>query len=359
MPKIGLDDEAEREIADLLAHLGPIADRLGSRAAVAQYEADIADPAATRAGTSLAASVDPLPRFLPMRDVVRISFNIQALVPAETILRRLLRSPRLPTDDNLTNCLPYAPDLGAAIDLAVRHASSMLPWFDFRHEICGEEIHIICRPTAPLGRIAALSTELAMTSAHRIVETIVGPDIAAARIHFAQPPVSGAAALRERFCCAVSVGAGETHMAIPLAWRDRASPYRDALAWQEGVARCEADMRLVRDPPLITRVRAQVRLALDERRALTLAESAQALGIATRSLVRGLAKDGTTHHRIVDDERKWRARQLLAQSTMPIGEIAEALGFSDQSSFGRNCRSWFDFSPTHLRQQLTTAPGNN
>jgi hypothetical protein len=42
---IGLAADAAIELAGILQHLGPVADRLGSRAVIAQYEADIDDPA--------------------------------------------------------------------------------------------------------------------------------------------------------------------------------------------------------------------------------------------------------------------------------------------------------------------------
>jgi hypothetical protein len=101
-----LGPEAEAELAAALRALGPIADRLGSRAVIAQYEADLAAPERTRFGTSLAGTSGPLPRFFPIRDVLRISFNIHELTPAEAVPKRHANSPRTPTDDNLTFTIP-------------------------------------------------------------------------------------------------------------------------------------------------------------------------------------------------------------------------------------------------------------
>jgi AraC-like DNA-binding protein len=134
------------------------------------------------------------------------------------------------------------------------------------------------------------------------------------------------------------------------------SPYHDPQLWLEGVARCEADIAAVRDPPLVNRVRAHAAAGLDGRCVVTIAETAQALGLSSRSLVRALAQIGTTHHLIVDEERQRRARQMLAQSRFPLAGIAEMLGFTDQSSFGRKCRNWFGASPARFRQQLTEVP---
>jgi AraC-like DNA-binding protein len=157
--------------------------------------------------------------------------------------------------------------------------------------------------------------------------------------------------LAERFNCAVTIGGSVSHVAFPAAWAAMPSPYHDPDLWQEGVARCEADMRLATDAPLVSRVRAHVGRALDERRMASLAETARALGTSSRSLVRALAVGGITHHQIVDRERQARARRLLAQPLVPIVDIVEALGFADQSSFGRKCRAWFGESPARFRRQ--------
>jgi AraC-like DNA-binding protein len=37
---------------------------------------------------------------------------------------------------------------------------------------------------------------------------------------------------------------------------------------------------------------------------------------------------------------------------LAIADIVDALGFADQSSFGRKCHVWFDDSPARYRQRL-------
>ena len=140
---VAAQDDPLGELAEILHQLGPIADRLASRAVVAQYEADIGDPARTRAGTALAGSISPLPRFLPARDILRINFNMHEMVPAEAVPRRLARSMRLPTDDNLSTSLPYAPSLRAALELVARYGDAVLPWFCRRRETVGDERRVI------------------------------------------------------------------------------------------------------------------------------------------------------------------------------------------------------------------------
>lgn len=346
-----LATDAVAELSAILRELGPVADRLGSRAVIAQYEADIGDPARTRSGTALAATTGPLPRFFPIREILRISFNIHELTPAEAVPNRHARSPRTPTDDNLTFTVPYAPSLRAALDLVARYGDAVVAWYQRAVTLVGDTLRISYNPTVPLGRIEPLATEIALATIHRIVETFVGPRVSAAQINFTGPPVSSPDVLAERFSCPITVGGSDNYMAIPEAWGAVPSPYYDAALWREGVARCEADIRALQETPLLARVRGHVATSLDSGIVVTLADTARALGHSERTLVRLLTHSGVTHHQIVDMERRARTEQLLAKTQQPLADIAETLGFADQSAFGRKCRTWFGDSPAHLRRQ--------
>jgi transcriptional regulator GlxA family with amidase domain len=59
---------------------------------------------------------------------------------------------------------------------------------------------------------------------------------------------------------------------------------------------------------------------------------------------------GCTPHRYVMSRRLERARQLLAESELPIVEIALATGFVDQSHFSRRFRASFGVSPLAYRR---------
>lgn len=350
---IGLAADAAAELAEILQQLGPVADRLGSRAVIAQYEADIDDPAQTRRGSSLADLNGPLPRFLPVRDVLRINFNMHAMTRPETVPQRLARSSRIPTDDHLALALPYAPTLRAALDLVARYGDAVVPWYRRSVEQIGAELHISYGPIVPLGRIEPLATEIALATIQRIVEMFVGDRISAATINFAVPPASSPSTLASRFGCRMSFGGDACFVAIPAHWADTISPYHDPQLWLEGVARCDADLRALAELPLAGRVRSQIATRLDSGQVPTITDTARALGLSSRSLVRALSHSQFTHHQMVDHERRDRARQMLTQRSLPLADIVDRLGFADQSAFGRKCQMWFGSSPARLRRQWT------
>lgn len=91
----------------------------------------------------------------------------------------------------------------------------------------------------------------------------------------------------------------------------------------------------------------------------SLANVAQRLCVHERTLQRKLKQTGLVFEDIVDEVRKSRAEELLKQSTLPIAQIAELLGYAEQSSFNRACLRWFRTTPTRVRQRVGIANGES
>ncbi len=76
---------------------------------------------------------------------------------------------------------------------------------------------------------------------------------------------------------------------------------------------------------------------------------ADRLALHRRTLSRHLHADGTGYRRLVDEGRFEIARQLLAHTGVPLGQIAAALGYSEASAFTRAFRRWSGQTPTAWR----------
>jgi AraC-like DNA-binding protein len=85
------------------------------------------------------------------------------------------------------------------------------------------------------------------------------------------------------------------------------------------------------------RVRELLSTSLDQ--AATLASVARKLHRSTRTLQRELQSEGTSFERLLDAERRRRARDLILRG-IPLKSIALLLGFADPSSFLRARRRW-------------------
>jgi AraC-like DNA-binding protein len=111
------------------------------------------------------------------------------------------------------------------------------------------------------------------------------------------------------------------------------------------------------DPEEIAR-RARQLIALvlrEEARILSLDELANELAIGRMTLRRRLNAAGTTFHTLRDEVRRGIAIDLVANSTLPIEEIAERLDFCDSDSLRSAFHGWTGMAPTHYRRH-TKAP---
>ena len=65
-------------------------------------------------------------------------------------------------------------------------------------------------------------------------------------------------------------------------------------------------------------------------------DAAATLGFSTRTLKRRLARVGTTFQQLRDEVQFEIACQLLRNTTIPTGQIASIVGYSESSSFNRS-----------------------
>lgn len=76
---------------------------------------------------------------------------------------------------------------------------------------------------------------------------------------------------------------------------------------------------------------------------------ARAAGLATRTLQRRLADEGTSFSELLEEVRRTEALRLLKNPDAPIGQIAAALGYRRQASISRAVRRWTGATPRNVR----------
>jgi len=98
----------------------------------------------------------------------------------------------------------------------------------------------------------------------------------------------------------------------------------------------------------------RVRILLRQRMAMgrvAQADIAGALALHPKTLQRRLVQEGERFDVLLDDVRRERFVELLAQPTHPaMAQIALMVGYSEQSTLARSCRRWFGCSPSALRR---------
>ncbi len=76
---------------------------------------------------------------------------------------------------------------------------------------------------------------------------------------------------------------------------------------------------------------------------------ARLFGVHERTLRRRLEAEGKSLQQLINQSRFELAQQLLANTTLPVSEIAAALWYDDPNVFSRAFRNWAGFSPTQWR----------
>jgi AraC-like DNA-binding protein len=82
----------------------------------------------------------------------------------------------------------------------------------------------------------------------------------------------------------------------------------------------------------------------------SLEQVADDLAVSPRTLKRMLAAQGTSFSTLLDRERREKATFLLESSRIPLEQIAERLGYSTSSNFGRAFHQWTGMTPGAYRR---------
>jgi AraC-like DNA-binding protein len=115
--------------------------------------------------------------------------------------------------------------------------------------------------------------------------------------------------------------------------------------------------RQFRDPRLDLSARVRLGVAETLRTSSpTIGDVARLFSLGPRTLQRRLLAEGTTFAEILDEVRKEAAHRYLTTTTLPIGQIAHLVGFSEQSTLSHATQRWYRASPRQLRQRAVVGP---
>lgn len=81
-----------------------------------------------------------------------------------------------------------------------------------------------------------------------------------------------------------------------------------------------------------------------------LADVARALHLHPRTLQRRLVVVGTSFGQVVDDLRRDRAHRYITTTDLSLAQVADLVGFAEQSTLSHAVRRWFGLSPGELRR---------
>jgi len=135
---------------------------------------------------------------------------------------------------------------------------------------------------------------------------------------------------------------------VPRPALDSPCQHADRLTHQQRVKRCEEQLaRQVQAVPLVSRIHQLLaREGIDPDQQSV----AHALNMSRSTLKRHLAHENTHFQAVLTDFRKENAVRLLLGTTLSLEQIAEQLGYSDQTNFSHAFRHWSGMTPGQFRK---------
>ena len=194
--------------------------------------------------------------------------------------------------------------------------------------------------------------ELSIANGAHILKMLAGQNARPARVYFTHAARSPLNTYRKTFGC-------ELEFSSPYCGFDlSAADMHKRLSGADLYTRDMAERYLKASYPDDCRVSDQVKDLIY--RLLTigqcgLAPIAEALAMHPRSLQRALRSEGFSYEVLLEDIRKEKARHYLSQSQLRFSQIAAMLGYSDQSTFNRACKRWYNGTPKQIRSDLQSA----
>ena len=305
-----------------------------------------------RAGTSLEGTSGPLPVMLSRADDILIMANIVENADIYALIEAMLTRPRPALSLAGELAVLHGPDLGSSIRMVARGLAARNLWVAVEARAHGEEFEIAVRPTWSMGVLFESFALCALTLLQRSVVAYRGERLSGMRIMTRRHDHPSAQAALAAFGCEIVPANEAEALRFPRAWLSESNPYFDPLVWDVACAKLAALENEVMATDASDPLRDFIVEQLEQmRRVPRLKQAAAHLGMSTRTIVRSLARHDTSFHKLVEEERKARALALLADTSLSLKDVADALGFSDMSSFGRSFRNWFGDTPGNLRKE--------
>jgi len=251
-----------------------------------------------------------------------------------------------------------APTLGDGLDVFIRYVPTRIPYLRWNTRRDTDDWHVELRAQMDLGDIAALLIEVPLLTLGSYLRTLQGGKLDGVRFEFPHPPLTALAAYQRVFPGTFAFDAERAALVVPQACRALPNPGYDEVLWTTALRRCEASAQEHAGTVIIGQVMEALHDSLERphagRTPPTLAELATRLHVSVSTLNRRLREAATSYQALVDDVRRQRARELLANPRQRIGDIALDLGFQDPTSFVRSFKRWYGATPGRYRRDLAT-----
>jgi AraC-like DNA-binding protein len=242
-----------------------------------------------------------------------------------------------------------APTLRDGLSAFIRYSPLLSEAFVW--QLAGEgrvfEIRWQLRTAIDAGVCASLETSIAQVV--KGIRQLAGDDVDPLRVSLGHAP-RRIDAHRAFFRCPIALDAGVYRVQYPRHVLDAVPRQANRPLWSYLCAQAERSVVALGPQPLAARVRAEIAGSLAAGCVPRLSELADRLGTSERSLRRQLAVDAISFRKLIDEQRRERARELLCVPDASVTRVALELGFADSSALTHACQRWFSCAPGELKR---------
>ena len=139
-------------------------------------------------------------------------------------------------------------------------------------------------------------------------------------------------------------------IAFPAALLDRPLATSDPIAFHL-LSSFLGNLKRANKATIVDQVRAHVGWSPLPPGVWTMKRCASKLGMSARALQKRLRNCGVQFSDIVEEQRIETAKRALVETDFTLDEIANHLGYSEQSSFGRAFKRWTNVTPQTFRDR--------
>ncbi|MFE8071019.1 AraC family transcriptional regulator [Marinobacteraceae bacterium S3BR75-40.1] len=292
---------------------------------------------------------------LPMVSVRRLLESAVAASGEPGLGLKLALRMRLPMHGSLGMAVMSSQTLREAINLAQRYLRLRTPLLDLTVREEGDRVHLVFTPLVGLGPMHGPLLDAVTVGVATVGGYLLGRPVPEAVIRRRGKAPAYVERLKDQVPTTLVYGDEEDALTFPRHYLDAPLQYSDSLVARLSKEQCERTLeRLSRSASFHERVSRVVETSHPF--PPKLGRVAGMLFVSDRTLKRRLNEEGATYQGVVDEVRLRRAKDLLANTEMSLGQISEALGYADAANFTRAFRRWTGCNPSNYRLQAQQPP---
>jgi len=242
-------------------------------------------------------------------------------------------------EDALGFAMLYAPNLGEAFDLLARFGHMSEPSVYYEQFKQDGKSHIIFDLVFSPGPKGWTALDVITVSSYRFLEQVWNPDWRGVEVQFPFAKPKFDRLIKHTFACPVTYEKRRYAFVFDENICAFPNPHADRNKYSRSVSNLyKLTGHTGEAIEFVEAVKTHLNLISDHRP--NAEETARTLRVSRRTLNRRLTQAGTSYRTLLDQSLKARAYHFLSETRLPHREIAERLGYNDQTSFSRALKRW-------------------